>query len=560
MKLLVGLVLAVVLATPASAAAGELACDLGGGSEDLTADERRVSEILGPRDAEGLGGAEDIQAMLGEQAAGFWSGTREFLAMGVAPGPLSFDEARAAIEDLLADRFGADDAALVMSRLGLYAMPYGDNEIRATAEKLEKQMDDAFGEEFSWVVDPGGCLDGEAWRVQVGLYSDATAEQIAAVRELIAPYGDIVRLYLDGLITPPNASVSTAGYMRSFIKLRSPRRCVSARTIQLKTRRSARRVIRRITVTVAGKRRALTDHRLAIRLKRGVTPVRVVIRVGDGSRLAHTYRYRRCAKAAAAAAGEPACDLGGGPYGYQDALLDLIEEADIAAQAALGPQYASLWFSDRDQGWDVGVAPGPLTLDAARAAILDELGARFPPNPRALLADTLHLYAQPYSQAELETIQEEISAQLNGLDGSYGLGIGCTNGDAWRVELELYNDASAETVRQVQAIVAPYGDRVLLMVLDEGPPQELAGRPSLRRFVKAPKAGRCIRGDAIRIRVRRSAREFVKRVTVTVAGERHRAGRKPLRIMLTRRVTRVRINVRLRGGGRVHRTYTFRRC
>jgi hypothetical protein len=295
MKLVVGLVLAVVLAMPASAAAEEFPCALGDGA-DPTAEDDRIWDILGERDLGGLGGAEDIRTLLGDQAAGYWTSPRETWAMGIAPGPLSFDEARAAIEDLLVDRVGAADAALVMSRLGLYEMPYGDNELRTTAEKLEQQMDDAFGEEFSWVVDNGGCLDGEAWRVQVGLYSDATAEQIAAVRELIAPYGDIVRLYLDGLITPPNAGGgSDASRLRSsFIRLRSPKRCVSTRTIELKTRRSARRVIRRITVTVAGKPRGLTRNRLTIRLKRRVTPVRVVVRVGDGSRVAHTYRFRRC--------------------------------------------------------------------------------------------------------------------------------------------------------------------------------------------------------------------------------------------------------------------------
>jgi hypothetical protein len=320
-------------------------------------------------------------------------------------------------------------------------------------------------------------------------------------------------------------------------------------------------VIRTITITVNGRRRALTHNRLTIRIKRRVTPVRVVIRVGDGSRLAHTYRFRRCAKASASMAAESRpCGDEVGSSAYQDALLDLIEEADIAAQTALGSQYANLWFSDRDQGWDVGVAPGPLTVDAARTAILDELAKRFPPNPRALLADTLHVYAQPYGMAELEAIDQEISARLDAVDASWGLGIGCTNGDAWRVELELYNDASAVDIEQAETIVAPYGDRVLLMVLEYGPPQEASGRPGMRRFVKAPKAGRCIRGDAIRIRVRRSARPFVRRVTVTVAGERHRVGRRPLRISLGRGVTRVTIRLRFRDGDRLRRTLTFRRC
>jgi hypothetical protein len=289
MKLVVGLVLAVALATPAPAAAAELPCALGGGLGE-TAEDARIWDILGD------GGADAIREMLGDQAAGYWSSPRELWAMGIAPGPMSVDEARAAIEELLTDRVGAADAALVMSRLGLYPMPYGDNELRAIADKLEQEIDREFGEALTWVVNRSGCLDGEAWRVEVGLFSDATPEQIAAFRELIAPYGDKVRLYLDGLVDLPNAGGGTdaARLRSSFIRLRSPRRCVSTRTIQLKTRRSARRVIRRITVTVAGRRRALTRNRLTIRLKRRVTPVRVVIRVGDGSRLAHTYRFRRC--------------------------------------------------------------------------------------------------------------------------------------------------------------------------------------------------------------------------------------------------------------------------
>jgi hypothetical protein len=288
MKLLVGLVLALALATPASAAAEESPCALG--EAPSQPGDERVSDILGD------GGADAIREMLGDQMAGYWSSPREPWAMGIAPGPMSFDEARAGIEDLLTARAGAADAALVMSRLGLYPMPYGDNELRAIADKLDAEMNEEFGEDFTWYVDRGGCLDGEAWRVQVGLYSDATEEQIAAVRELVAPYGDIVRLYLDGLLDLPTAGGGTvASRLRSsFIKLRSPKRCVETRTIQLKTRRSARHVIRRITVTVAGKRRALMRNRLTIRLRRGVTPVRVVVRVGDGTRLAHTYRFRRC--------------------------------------------------------------------------------------------------------------------------------------------------------------------------------------------------------------------------------------------------------------------------
>jgi hypothetical protein len=134
---------------------------------------------------------------------------------------------------------------------------------------------------FFWVVGIG-CLDGEAWRVEVGLFDDATAEDIAAVRETLAPHGDKVRLYLGGLITPPNVASTTKSRLRSFIRVR----CVGPRRIEVRTRRSARAVIRRVTI----RGRVLGGTRRTVRGRR----VRVVVKVGNGERLAHTYRYRHC--------------------------------------------------------------------------------------------------------------------------------------------------------------------------------------------------------------------------------------------------------------------------
>jgi hypothetical protein len=571
MKLLVGLVLAIVLATPAPAAAAGFPCALGSGPGE-TAEDERIWDMLAD------GGSDAIHEMLGDQAAGYWSSPRETWAMGIAPGPMSLDEARTAIEELLTDRVGAADAALVMGRLGLYPMPYGDNELGAIADALEKQMEDEFGDDFTWYVDRGGCLDGEAWRVQVGLYTDATPEQIAAVRELIAPYGDPVRLYLDGLVDLPTAGGGTAAsrLRSSFVRLRSPKRCVSARTIQLKTRRSARRVIRRITVTVAGKRRALTGNRLTIRLRRGVTPVRVVIRVGDGSRLAHTYRFRRCAQASTAAvaqSGGPCAPDGDGPYDYQDRLGDLIGQssdqdpyvgdAEQAAMDALGAQFGGLWFSTPDQGWAIGVAPGPVALEQAHDAIVTALGSYYGGDDAAYLAGTLHVYAQLYGYAELRGIQDAISDQVDDLDLGVGMtiGVGCEDGeDAWRVRVELFNDSTPEIAERVRELIAPYCDRVRLVFSAGGPPELTAARFTPRKFVRFPRPGRCVRHAKVRIRLRGGARRHVRRVTVTVAGHRHRVGRRGFVVRLRRKVTRVRITVRLRSGEPVRRTYTFRRC
>ena len=271
-----------LLAAPL-ASAGSLACDLG---DRPIADDERILSLLD--------GAEDIQAMLGPQLAGWWmSGRDQGWDLGVAPGALTVDEARTAIQELLSRRLAPDDVGYLMSTLHLYEMPYGFAELRAVVDELDAGLQDAIGDRIFWVVDIG-CLDGEAWRVEIGLYDDATSEDIAAVRELAAPYGDRVRIYPGGLVVPPNASGTEASYMRAFVKLRSARRCVHARRIVLKTRHAARRVIRRVTVTVDGRRRVLAGDRLTIRLRRAATRVKVVVRVGDGTRLARTYVFRRC--------------------------------------------------------------------------------------------------------------------------------------------------------------------------------------------------------------------------------------------------------------------------
>ena len=277
-----------LLMSAPSASAGPLACDLEAPGSDDYVD--RLGPLL-------EGAAEEAHAVLGEQIAGYWLSRRDQgWDMGLAPGAVSVDEARSAIASRLRARFAADDAEYLINTFHLYAMPFSDAELRSVATELERRLAAEVGHRFFWVVHVG-CLDGEAWRVEVGLYADATAADIAEVRELVAPFGDRVRVYPGGLVTPPSAAGgTTVSRLRSFIRLRSPRRCVRGSKVAFKTRPAARLVIRRIAVSVSGQKRKLVGGtRLTIRLaRRGATRVRVVVRVGDGTRLAHTYAFRRC--------------------------------------------------------------------------------------------------------------------------------------------------------------------------------------------------------------------------------------------------------------------------
>jgi hypothetical protein len=233
------------------------------------------SPDLGPGIVEA---AEDAQAVLGAQLAGYW--LKDGWDMGVAPGPLTVETARSAIGERLAARFPPEDAERLMSTLQLHEMPYSDAELDPLVDQLDGDLRAALGDRIFWVVGVG-CLDGEAWRVEVGLYADATADDIAEVREILEPHGDKVRLYLDGLVTPPNAGGgSVASRLRSFVRVR----CVGSRRISVRTRPSARAVIRRVTV----RGRRLTGTRRVVRGRK----VRVVVKVGNGERLAHT--YHRC--------------------------------------------------------------------------------------------------------------------------------------------------------------------------------------------------------------------------------------------------------------------------
>jgi hypothetical protein len=278
---------------------------------------------------------------------------------------------------------------------------------------------------------------------------------------------------------------------------------------------------------------------------------------------------------AAAQKGGPCVRDNDGPWQYQSRLNDLLAQSDdpnsgegyaeISVHEALGAQFGGLWYSTPDQGWAVGVAPGSLTLAQAHDAIVAELGTRYAGDDLADLVRMLYVYAQLYPEGELRAIQDELTDQLLALDLGVGwtLGVGCEydGADAWRLVVELFNDSTPEIVTRVQELIAPHGDRVRLVVRDTGPPEindDSALTP--RAFVRFARAGRCTRRATVRIRLRGRARQHVRRVTVTVAGHKHRVGRRGLTVRLNRKVTRVRVTVRLRSGQALRKTYTFRRC
>jgi hypothetical protein len=126
------------------------------------------------------------------------------------------------------------------------------------------------------------------------------------------------------------------------------------------------------------------------------------------------------------------------------------------AVTALGAQFGNVWFQDRVQGWVVGVAPGALSLEDARGAIVRRLQQRFPSGQGAELIDRLHVSAQPYQYAQLRHLQDEIFGrfQAAGWKVGYSVGVACTLSDAFRVEVWLYNDSTPEIQARARGIAA----------------------------------------------------------------------------------------------------------
>ena len=234
------------------------------------------------------------------------------------------------------------------------------------------------------------------------------------------------------------------------------------------------------------------------------------------------------------------------------------------------------------QGWVVGVAPGPLDLAQARAAIVDRLSARFSPDDASMLASRLHVDAQPYRESELRATQDAVTADLSasGIDAGWSVGYGaCQFSDAIRVEVELCQDSTPQIVERVRALLVPYGDRVRLGVSGGGPPiatslplpgtntlpgQAAPATVTVGKYVTIARASRCIRAGQISIALRRAQRAAVALLTVRANGRRRTIGgarlRKPITIALTRRRTSVVVAVKLRNGRRGERSFTFTRC
>jgi|GEM_PF-1739500 len=298
----------------------------------------------------------------------------------------------------------------------------------------------------------------------------------------------------------------------------------------------------------------------------------------------------------------PSCAIvPGGDAAYQSALLPLLsspgpvtpglatpihQTAEPAARSALGDQFTLAWLSTADQGWDVGLAPGPLDLEQARAAILAQLAASYSPDRLAALAGYLHVVAEPYSASQLSATLDAAVAALSAagwsVSGSVGL---CTLSDAIRVEIMVFSSTlplPAAQAAQVDALLAPFGDQVrwvasspAVAMVGAGsiqPPSSPPGgaqpqpkpqppatpRVRVATYVSLPPARRCVRGGVVHVRPRAS--RALRSIAVKANGRSARSSTAPVAVRLRHHRTKLTITATLADGRSGTRTLTLTRC
>ena len=208
----------------------------------------------------------------------------------------------------------------------------------------------------------------------------------------------------------------------------------------------------------------------------------------------------------------------------------------------LGEQFAVFWLQARDFRWYVGIAPGPITPEQLRERALELVDARYDGEDEELLRANLAVSEQPYGEPELRRIQDELTAKA--IDRRWGVGwsngVSCQSSGRWRVEFELYSDATPEILAEARALAGPYGDKVRVVHRpDMAPPT-----PNMLE-ARAPRAADLVRVRGCRVVVRRAVRGQVRSLEV------RRTGRRTAYVRVRMKVGRtVRGTVRLRSCAR----------
>ena len=138
-----------------------------------------------------VGAFDAVQAALGDQAGGVGlDNQRGTFYVRFSPGALDAAAVHARFVRAVEETVPAEEVEAIRSRLRVVAQPYPEGELR----QLTRSLFDRLRAERPGVgLGAGvGCIESDDVRVELSLYSDASAEDEAAVRRIAGEHGDRV--------------------------------------------------------------------------------------------------------------------------------------------------------------------------------------------------------------------------------------------------------------------------------------------------------------------------------------------------------------------------------
>lgn len=148
-----------------------------------------------------------------------------------------------------------------------------------------------------------------------------------------------------------------------------------------------------------------------------------------------------------------------------------------AVLRSLGAQAGSVGLDNARGTFYVRFSPGPLDAVAVHERFVRAVEQTVPPEHVDAITARLRVIAQAYPEAELRALQRALFERLRAErpDVRIGAGVGCRESDDVRVEIDLYQGASADGEAALQRIAAEYGDRVVVIRRAYGPPVPAIG-------------------------------------------------------------------------------------
>ncbi len=159
-------------------------------------------------------------------------------------------------------------------------------------------------------------------------------------------------------------------------------------------------------------------------------------------------------------------------------LEGIVTQLQANLEGALGSQDGGDAVIDAGQRFELSLAPGPLSVEAAQRAVDAVLDQDLSASDAAFVQPLIEVVPAPYTWARLLADERTVYAQVqavisNPRAAEIGIGSSATLGAAGPphvLVVELNNLATPADCAAALAVTKPYGSEVVLMRLERGPP------------------------------------------------------------------------------------------